>query len=105
MRIGVSVCEMDSSMDGCPLGICENHTGFVLPGFKVDQLGIQFRIILKSLFFSLLYFFHYIVIIVFLVIFQLLDFVSMNTTNRHYNNEAQSGGWNHIVWSFLKVQV
>ncbi|XP_067677966.1 jouberin-like [Haliotis asinina] len=38
-----------------------------------------------------------------ILFFELLDFVSMNTASRKYNNEKQEGGWHRIAWGFLKI--
>lgn len=37
--------------------------------------------------------------------FQVLDFVSMRTTNRQVRQGQQEGGWYHIAWGFLKVSI
>lgn len=35
---------------------------------------------------------------------QLLDFVSMNTASRQYDEAKTQGGWHRIAWAFLKVR-
>ncbi|GFR59630.1 jouberin [Elysia marginata] len=38
-----------------------------------------------------------------LLLFELLDFVSMTTASKQFVNQKQEGGWHKIAWAFLKV--
>ncbi|XP_064605140.1 jouberin-like [Liolophura sinensis] len=38
-----------------------------------------------------------------IIFFELLDFVSMNTASRQYDQAKTQGGWHRIAWAFLKV--
>ncbi|XP_035664339.1 jouberin-like [Branchiostoma floridae] len=37
------------------------------------------------------------------VLFEVLDFVSMSVASNNYRAEGQQGGWHRIAWAFLKV--
>ncbi|OWF48871.1 jouberin-like isoform X4 [Mizuhopecten yessoensis] len=39
-----------------------------------------------------------------IVFFELLDFVSMSTASRQYEDSKSEGGWHRIAWGFLKVK-
>ncbi|XP_035826372.1 jouberin isoform X2 [Aplysia californica] len=38
-----------------------------------------------------------------LLLFELIDFVSMNTASRQFGSQKEEGGWHKIAWAFLKV--
>ncbi|KAI8787355.1 jouberin [Biomphalaria glabrata] len=38
-----------------------------------------------------------------ILLFELLDFVSMNTASRQFVTQKREGGWHRIAWAFLKV--
>ncbi|KAI8483615.1 Jouberin [Branchiostoma belcheri] len=37
------------------------------------------------------------------VLFEVLDFVTMSVASNNYRSEGQQGGWHRIAWAFLKV--
>ncbi|XP_060065201.1 jouberin-like [Ylistrum balloti] len=39
-----------------------------------------------------------------IIFFELLDFVSMTTASRQYEQSRSEGGWHRIAWAFLKVK-
>ncbi|GFO18892.1 abelson helper integration site 1 [Plakobranchus ocellatus] len=38
-----------------------------------------------------------------ILLFEILDFVSMTTASKQFSNQKQEGGWHKIAWAFLKV--
>ncbi|XP_033737051.1 jouberin-like isoform X2 [Pecten maximus] len=39
-----------------------------------------------------------------IIFFELLDFVSMSTASRQYEQSKSEGGWHRIAWAFLKLK-